>query len=301
MPAGSAGSVPAPAETRSSSWGDLRVRVLSALVLAPLALAGIWFGAAFWMALVLLAALGLTAEWLALCAQPAPSPPALAVFFAVAAATLLTGAGLAQAGLAVLGGGAAVAAIVATPPGNAEPVWRRAALLAFGTFYIGLASVALVWLRDDAGTGPGGGAGTAAGRDNILFLVLVIWASDIGAYLAGRLIGGPKLAPAISPGKTWSGAAGGLVAAIAAGIAVADTAGAATALHAGLIAAGLGLVAQGGDLLESFLKRQFRVKDSSRLIPGHGGLFDRLDGVLTAAPAAAVLALSLGRGVLLWT
>ena len=293
MPAGSAGSVPAPAETRSSSWGDLRVRVLSALVLAPLALAGIWFGAAFWMALVLLAALGLTAEWLALCAQPAPSPPALAVFFAVAAATLLTGAGLAQAGLAVLGGGAAVAAIVATPPGDAEPVWRRAALLAFGTFYIGLASVALVWLRDDAGT--------AAGRDNIFFLVLVIWASDIGAYLAGRLIGGPKLAPAISPGKTWSGAAGGLVAAIAAGIAVAATAGAPTALHAGLIAAGLGVVAQGGDLLESFLKRQFRVKDSSRLIPGHGGLFDRLDGVLTAAPAAAVLALSLGQGVLLWT
>ncbi len=165
----------------------------------------------------------------------------------------------------------------------------RAASLAAGLPYIGFGTVALVWLR----------AMPASGLANVLLLLLVVWASDVGAYVAGRTIGGPKLAPAISPGKTRSGAIGGLIAASLVGGGAAFWLG----LGAGSIgwllplAASLSAVSQAGDLLESAIKRHFGVKDSGWLIPGHGGVFDRLDGLLAAAPAAAALAFALGRGV----
>ncbi|HET9020103.1 MAG TPA: phosphatidate cytidylyltransferase, partial [Acetobacteraceae bacterium] len=115
----------------------------------------------------------------------------------------------------------------------------------------------------------------------------------IGAYLSGRLVGGARLAPRISPGKTWSGAIGGLLAAALVGAAAGGGRGA-------LVAAVLSVVAQAGDLAESAAKRRAGVKDSGRLIPGHGGVLDRLDALLAAAPAAALLALALGPGVALW-
>jgi phosphatidate cytidylyltransferase len=161
---------------------------------------------------------------------------------------------------------------------------NRHALRLAGVAYIAIAALALIWLRGDA----------VAGRANVFFVLMVVWASDVGAYLAGRLIGGKRLAPRISPGKTWSGSAGGLLAAVLVG-AVARAAPGAVAV--GVL---LGLIAQAGDLLESAVKRWAGVKDSGALIPGHGGLLDRLDGVLAAAPAAALLALVLGRGVVLW-
>jgi phosphatidate cytidylyltransferase len=167
----------------------------------------------------------------------------------------------------------------------------RSGILAVGVPYVGIAAVALLWLRDDP----------VAGRADILFLVLTVWAGDIGAYLVGRWIGGPKLAPRISPGKTWSGAAGGLIGGCLCGLVVAHLFSApATEWRVIGVAALLGVVAQGGDLLESRIKRRFGVKDSGRTIPGHGGLLDRLDGLLTAAPVAALLALAVGRGVVLW-
>ncbi len=119
----------------------------------------------------------------------------------------------------------------------------------------------------------------------MLFLAAIVWGGDIGAYLVGRLVGGPRLAPRISPGKTWSGALGGTLVAVLAGLAVRPG----HALLAGLVALLLSVAAQAGDLLESGLKRRFGVKDSGRLIPGHGGLLDRLDGVLTSAPLLAAL------------
>lgn len=135
----------------------------------------------------------------------------------------------------------------------------------------------------------------------MLFLLAVVWASDIGAYAAGRLLGGPKLAPAVSPSKTWSGAAGGLVAALLAGFGVAAWQGALPPGPPALLAAVLlGIASQAGDLLESWIKRRCQVKDSSGLIPGHGGLLDRVDGLLAAAPVAAALALSVGPGVPIW-
>ena len=146
----------------------------------------------------------------------------------------------------------------------------------FGLVYIVPALVALLWLR-----------GLPDGLRWVAFLAAIVWSGDIGAYLVGRLIGGPRLAPRISPGKTWSGAAGGTACAVLAGVAVISG-----HLVAALPALALSLAAQAGDLLESALKRRFGVKDSGRIIPGHGGLLDRLDGVLTAAPLAALLALT---------
>jgi len=258
-------------------------------VLAPLGLACLWFGTWAWLALVALAAGGLAVEWVHLCGRRALTPEGLAVPFAVLAA------GGTAAGIAP--GPALLVLAVATPL-----VWLLAAAtsgraaapvrLAAGVLYIGPAAIALVWLRADP----------AAGLADTLFLLLIVWASDIGAYTAGRLLGGPLLAPAISPAKTWSGAAGGLLAAVLTGLLLAWIfLGAPVSGHPALVAGGLGVVAQLGDLLESAIKRRFGVKDSSRLIPGHGGLLDRLDGVLTVAPVAALLALPLDRGVIIWS
>jgi phosphatidate cytidylyltransferase len=269
---------PAGRERAAGPWGDLGIRVLSAAVLVPLALAAIWLGAAPFVALVGLGAVGLGAEWVALCHETWRRPAGWLVIVSLGLAVAAAGGVSAASGLVIAGASAALALV------------RRRPRLGGGILYIALATIALVWLRADP----------EAGRGNILFLMLTVWASDVGAYLAGRLIGGAKLAPLISPGKTWSGAAGGLLAAIAVGAGAARLGGGGT-LHAGLVAALLGIIAQGGDLFESFLKRRFGVKDSGHLIPGHGGLLDRLDGVLTAAPMAAALALILGRGVLLWT
>lgn len=251
------------------------MRIASAVVLVPLALACLWYGGWAWEALVGLAAVGLTYEWAKLCGfMPLWRGwlyLALALAWAIGAPLL----GIDARQLIELGAGALAVWLIS-----------RSLMLAAGVIYAGLGVLALLWLRADPVVGWG----------NVLFVLLIVWASDIGAYLTGRLIGGPKLAPAISPGKTWSGAAGGLVAAIAVGAVAAQS----PALPVLALAAGLSVISQAGDLLESGLKRRFKVKDSSHLIPGHGGLFDRLDGLLAAAPAAGGLAVLLGRGVALW-
>lgn len=168
---------------------------------------------------------------------------------------------------------------------------RAPIALVLGVPYFAPAMIALPWLRADP----------VAGRANTLFMLVVIWGSDIGAYAIGRLIGGPRLAPLISPGKTWSGAVGGLAAAVLAGFAVAACVPAEfSPSHVIVLAAGLGVLAQTGDLMESALKRHFGVKDSGWLIPGHGGLLDRVDAVLAVAPAAAAVAYFVGRGDVLW-
>jgi phosphatidate cytidylyltransferase len=164
-------------------------------------------------------------------------------------------------------------------------------LLVVGAVWIAAACAGLLWVRGDP----------LVGRANLLFLMLLVWASDIGAYLVGRLVGGPKLAPRISPGKTWSGAAGGIAAAMLVGFAARLVLP--TAAGPGWIAAMAGVlcvIGQLGDLAESWAKRHFGVKDSGTMIPGHGGLLDRLDALLAVAPFAALLALGLGHGVLFW-
>lgn len=271
--------MPSAPGARLATWGDLRKRAISAAVLAPLALLCIWLGAAAWTALLAVAAAGLAWEWAELCGYRPAAWPGVLVPLLVLIAGAVAAADRDGLALLLLAGGALAA-------------WAGSGRLplALGIPYFGIAGIALLWLRGD---GP-------AGRANVLFLVLLVWASDVGAYAAGRLFGGPRLAPLVSPSKTWAGALGGLLAAALIGAAVAAAAGEGGEGRAALVAALLGIATQAGDLLESWVKRRFGVKDSGRLIPGHGGLLDRLDGLLAAAPAAALLGIILGQGVLLW-
>lgn len=254
------------------------------MTLGPLALACVWFGDSAYLAMVALAATVLAVEWVHLCGLKAAALPGIAVPVAIIAAGAVAARAHPGAGLALLALGCLLAWAVCRRVDDA-PV-----SLAAGVAYVGVSAVALIWLR---GRDPG-----SDGRLDVLFVFLVVWTTDILAYAGGRLFGGPKLAPRISPGKTWSGALTGLAAATLAGAAFGRETDGAIGGTA-LIAAALSCVAQAGDLAESLMKRRFGVKDTGRIIPGHGGLLDRMDGVLAAAPAAALLALALGRGLIL--
>jgi phosphatidate cytidylyltransferase len=165
-----------------------------------------------------------------------------------------------------------------------------------GAVYAGVLLAATLVLRADV----------SLGFAAIVFVFAVVWGSDIVAYFVGRAVGGPKLMPRVSPKKTWSGAVGGTLASIILGVLVAKFAGLGNLGAVALMALVLSVASQAGDLLESALKRHFDVKDSSGLLPGHGGLMDRLDGYLTAVVAAALIGLARGgfdapaRGLLVW-
>jgi len=171
------------------------------------------------------------------------------------------------------------------------PAWRLA-----GIPYAAVLALAPILLRADAGFG----------LFAILYLFAIVWATDICGYFAGRAIGGPKLAPAISPKKTWSGAIAGVVAAVVAALLVAQWFGAAKFGPIAGIALLLSVMAQCGDLFESWIKRRFGFKDASQIIPGHGGVMDRLDGFWAAALVGAVIGIARGgfddaaHGLLVW-
>jgi phosphatidate cytidylyltransferase len=263
----------------------LRLRVLSALVLAPLPIAAIWFGWP-WLPLLTAAAAAVMAwEWGRLCRGGnfgrAGIVLVAVVLVAVAAASLAS-TGLAL-GTAVAGAGLVLWAARETK--DADPQWT-----AFGAIWVALPCVCLLWLARDG----------LAGRPTLLWLLAVVWATDIGAYAVGRTFGGPRLAPRWSPRKTWTGLAGGIVCAALTGWATAAWLGISPAAPLVGVSAGLAIVEQFGDLAESAAKRRFGVKDSSGLIPGHGGLLDRLDGLLAVIPVVALLTLIGGRSLLAW-
>lgn len=250
-----------PPGPRPVRFADLGPRLASGVALAAIAAAALWAGGLWAAALVATLLLLMTWELHTMVAAPAAAPlPPLLV--AAAAGLAVVGAAFASgppAALAALAAGTAAVAIVGRP---------RAAWLGAGFLYMGLAMGALVILR---GRGEEGAL-------LILWLVLIVIAADVGAYFAGRVLGGPKLWVRVSPGKTWSGAIGGLVAAVAVGIAFALAVGWPPAGLA-LLSLGIAIFSQLGDLLESAVKRHFGVKDASNLIPGHGGVMDRLDGI----------------------
>jgi phosphatidate cytidylyltransferase len=265
--------------SRSARWSDLWTRIASAAVMVPLALGCVWLGGIVFAAMVALLSVGMAFEWLRLCQAP-PGPRSVLMFASLPLAVFLTAVGAASSALGLLLVITVVSAVRLRAFSPARP-------LPFGVPYIGLGAIALVWLR----------LRPLHGLEAVVLLLLVIWATDIGAYGVGRLVGGARLAPRISPGKTWSGAIGGLLAGMAAGVAAAVVLGVGHfAWQAALLAGTIGCVGQAGDLFESLLKRHFKVKDSGHLIPGHGGLLDRLDAVLAAAPVAALLALLFGVG-----
>jgi len=176
--------------------------------------------------------------------------------------------------------------------GGGNWVENRAGWLVLGALYIAVPSLALVWLRS--------GDGAGMGRNTVIWLLVLVWVADIAAYAAGRMIGGPKLAPAISPNKTWAGLFGCMTGAAAAGTAVAAYFQHSDIFGVALISGFLGIISQGGDLLESAVKRHFSCKDSSNLIPGHGGVLDRVDGLLAAAMAVLLIGLVNKGNMALW-
>lgn len=258
--------------------GGLRLRIVAALVMAPPVILSIYFGSPFLDILVLAGLALLASEWARLC-QKQEVGPALWALVAVCVAALLAARFLQPLhGLAVMllgGGGAAFLASRA----QGSPI-----LMFVGALYLPVACFSLLWLRDQ----PLGVALT-------LWVMLSVWATDSGAYAAGKLIGGPKLLPRISPNKTWAGLAGGMAAAAIVGLAFSMMVPEWRAGPLMAMGAALAVIAQAGDFFESGIKRHFDQKDSGNIIPGHGGLFDRVDGLLTASLAAAIFIL-LGRG-----
>lgn len=246
--------------------GDLRARVLSGLVLALAVLALTYAGGLPFRCLAFAMAGAVFHELTAMKRASRAHRLVAATLLALTAVPAIWGVP-APAAFAAL----ALAALVAVAHGLSSGQGR---LGATAILYAGAPALALVYLRG------ADGAGLAAA----LFLFAVVWTSDVMAYFTGRALGGARLAPAISPGKTWSGAIGGAVFAVLAAVPFALYAG---ALHGplllGAVALALAVAAQLGDLFESALKRRCGVKDSGALIPGHGGVMDRVDGLWAAA------------------
>ena len=255
---------------------ELSVRIVTGVVLVAVALAADHAGGLVFAALVLVGAALMLREWLQLFEAPVwlrlPVMIALAASLAiVAAAPTDDGLGLTAGALALATGLFSLALIAA----------RRRWPAAHGLLYAGLPAAAHIWLR-----------GQPQGEAMILWLFAIVWATDVFAFFAGRAIGGPRIAPAISPSKTWAGLGGGMAgAAVAAGglaLLFDWAAGAAIAAFA-LAGALLAVVAQAGDFFESSLKRRAGVKDSGGLLPGHGGVLDRVDGLVPVAVLAAAV------------
>jgi phosphatidate cytidylyltransferase len=286
-----AGSDPASSAEKVGvplSASNLALRVLSAAILAPLALlvayVGGWPFALFWG----IAAIIVLWEWLTLVVGPSYRFMLSSCAAALAVAGLLAWFGKPVTAVWMIGLGALAAAIFA-------PRERRLWVLG-GTGYAGGMMLAPIFLRADDGYG----------FVAILFLFAIVWTTDIFGYFGGRAFGGPKLWPAVSPKKTWSGAVAGTIGATVVALLVVAPFGSFDRIAITAIALILSIVSQAGDLFESWVKRQFDAKDSSRLIPGHGGAMDRLDGFWAAATVACVIGLlragldEPAHGLLIW-
>jgi phosphatidate cytidylyltransferase len=265
---------------------NLAMRVVAALVLAPLTIAVAYAGGSFWTALVTLVAIGLFLEWLTVVSAAREIRVTVSGSVALAIAGWYLTAGQINVSLAALAVGFTAVALVSSE----QRRWTAA-----GFLYAAAALVASVLVRLDTGEG----------LVALIFVLLVVWVTDIGGYFAGRGIGGPKLWPRVSPKKTWAGALGGFAGslAVAAGFAAF---GFGKPLPLLLLAAILSVASQFGDLFESAVKRRFGVKDSSHIIPGHGGLMDRLDGFVAAIVLAALFGIlrggidGVGRALMVW-
>lgn len=262
---------------------NLAARIISAAILVPLALSAMWYGGGPYILLLAIAVGLLSIEWAKMSAPDAPAEVAVTITVATLAGVFAAYTGWYRSAWVVMLGGAVIAAIAS------RHKTERAADAGYGVIYIAPAIMVMMWLRNTASEPfvwplawpPGPGVSWT------LLLFAVTWSADIGAYAVGNLAKGPKLWPRISPNKTWSGFIGGLVASGLAALGLSLVLPAlelspATAFVVGLFC---GLATMAGDLWESILKRRFGVKDSGDLIPGHGGLLDRVDGLMFAAIA----------------
>lgn len=281
---GNAGTVPRSPHPRNGGSG-LGLRVRTALLAAPPFLLAILAGSPFVDVVVVAGAAVMAWEAARMAWPERGQHPAVAAGFGMGLAVLCLALGrLDVAGVVLVGVSVAVLSSYRR---------RRGPYLALAMVYIGAASLAFLWLRDHPGIGLG----------LVIWLVGVVWATDVGALFAGKAIGGVRLAPRLSPNKTWAGLLGGMAAAALAG---AGLGAALPALSAALpwpglpqaagAGAALALAAQAGDLLESGYKRRFGAKDSSEILPGHGGILDRADGLLGASLALGLAAFVLQGG-----
>lgn len=247
---------------------NLQLRIASALVLGAIVLALAWFGGMPFRILAAVIAAFVFHEWISI----AGARTGRGADMIGRALLVIVLAGL-IAGLGALACFALLAAALVLRFAI-ELIGRSGHWSSVGLAYAAVPGICIAFLRGS----------DSMGLKAILFLFVVVWATDILAYFAGRAIGGPKLAPAISPGKTWSGALGGAVGGVAGGLAFAFAAGSLQPLTVmALVALVLSIVSQAGDLFESAVKRRCGVKDSGTLIPGHGGVMDRVDGLVAAA------------------
>ncbi len=267
-----------PSPAKRFNWSNLRIRVASATVLVPTVVAAVWFGNVWFLGLILVGVALLAREWAEMSARRAALGVAVAIGAAVAISVIVAFLGHYYITWPVVIAGALAAALMAR--GAVE----RRADAAYGVIYIAPAVIAMIWLRR-----------MDAGLSWTLLLFTVTWFADIFAFAVGSLLKGPKLWPRYSPNKTWSGFFGGLVAASLGAIGIVALSQALPALRdlhlawpvAAVIGLLGGLATMAGDLWESMLKRRFGVKDSGDLIPGHGGMLDRVDGLMFAAIVVA--------------
>jgi phosphatidate cytidylyltransferase len=275
---------------RSSLAGrsNLMLRVVSSLVLVPVAIAAAYFGGVAFIAFWAIAALAVLWEWDTLVCAHDRNPVLATGALALAGAALLLALGRSGIAAALIALGVFGVAALAS---KVRAVW-----CATGLVYAAAILIAPVLLRRDA----------SFGFAAILFVFVIVWLTDITAYFVGRAVGGPKLMPRVSPNKTWSGAIGGTVAGLVGAVVVASQFGIQGLFAVAMVAFVLSVISQAGDLAESAIKRQFNAKDASQLIPGHGGLMDRLDGFVAAAAAGAVIGIAHGgfdapaRGLMVW-
>ena len=266
---------------------EVLLRLASALVLAALALGAAIASPWSFLVLVIVSGVIVAWEWGRLVRGEGFDRISIIEVAAVAAVAILLTLG--RADLAALALAAAAVAVGLLSLFSGHSAWSLGGLL-----YAALPAAALVFLRSDP----------SLGAIAVLYLFAVAWTTDTASYAAGRLIGGPKLAPQISPRKTWSGFIVGALAPALVGYLFALALEGTSAWRLALVSVALALACQLGDLLESAVKRHFGAKDMSQLIPGHGGLLDRIDGLLIAAILASLIALrdpaNPGRGLLIW-
>ncbi len=251
----------------------LLLRIISAAVLAPLAVAATCIGGPIFAGLVAFLCVLMAFEWSRMIERAEATPVFYALSLGGAAAMILAAAEQYEIAYLVCSASGVAAAIVSRR-GSGSCRWA-----AFGALYILVPSVALVWLRESAQSGQG----------LVLLLFAIVWAADTGGYVGGRLIGGPKLSPAISPAKTWAGAVGGIVAGgLSAYFAAPLIFGSGPKLAYMAVGSSLGFISIAGDMTESAIKRYFGIKDLSGFVPGHGGVLDRLDGMIFVTTAVTL-------------
>ena len=276
-----------PKRAEASQISGILLRSASAFVLAAIAFGAVITSPWTFLALVIIAGGLLTWEWGGLTRGNGFDGTALIATVCVTAVAILVTLGRPDLAIWILGATSAAIAFAGASP-------RHGAWALAGLAYVVFPAWALVWLRGDPKLG------VAA----ILFVFAVVWTTDTASYVGGRCLGGPKLAPRISPKKTWIGFIVGVLTPALIGYAFGHLLGNTSAWSLAGVSVALALACQMGDLLESAVKRHFGVKDMSQLIPGHGGLFDRVDGLLLAAVVAGLIALrnlaEPGAGLLIW-